>query len=218
MQNNDISNLHIDAEPPINSDGESGDIQVSQDKATLNICSMTTEFNFSQTELLDKVAELNNAITSGHQDAVKQFIEGNEENLVRVAVTTASHMGESPTSCACTLGLINVLEVLSTHSLLFNVADKEGFYPIHRATYNGHIAVVKFLADQFGKSGLDKETRSGFSALHIAASIGNADIVKLLVKEVTDVDQKCKEGWTALHIGAQGGYLQVSQIFVPNLL
>ena len=183
--------------------------QSELDEATLKTSLISTELNFSENELLDKVDELNCAITSGHLGVVKLFIETNEDSVVRTAVTTASHHGESPITCACTLGLISVLEVFAHYDLLFNVPDKEGFYPIHRATYNGHVAVVRYLIGHFGKDGLDKETNSGFSALHIAASVGNGEIVKLLVEQVNNIDQKCNEGWTALHIGAQGGYLQV---------
>jgi len=52
--------------------------------------------------------------------------------------------------------------------------------------------------------------------LHIAARLGNADIVTLLLKDGANVDAVTKDGATPLHIATKDGHDEVASILIEN--
>jgi len=90
--------------------------------------------------------------------------------------------------------------------------------PLHAASYNGHLALVRLLVEQYGAD-TAAQTADGWTALHCAASNGYLPVVRYLLE---DCPRPCattaesKEGWTALHCAAAHGFLPVVKYLIEK--
>lgn len=68
------------------------------------------------------------------------------------------------------------------------------------------------------KNGLAVDVRGpeGKSILHVAAFLGDLDLVKELINKNADVTAKAKYGYTVLHSAAEGGVLEVVKYLVEE--
>lgn len=63
---------------------------------------------------------------------------------------------------------------------------------------------------------VDVMDRNQLTPLMLAATKGNADVVKYLVRVGADVTLKGEDGMTALHMAAKSGHLKVCQIILTE--
>ena len=77
------------------------------------------------------------------------------------------------------------------------------------AVENGHCDVVTAILSKKGARLNVKETTFGMTALHVAASKGNKEIVELLLTRGADIEAKEDTGRTALHTAAFRGYMEI---------
>ena len=117
---------------------------------------------------------------------------------------------------------------------LLEYFDATGDTPLHKAAITGHSAIVKSILDLGSSSrlrGLDLETRtryrgdpmtkpvrsSGVTALHLAASAGHVDVVKILVENGARIEIKATNSdWTPLRCAARGGHEEVVRYLLKN--
>ena len=79
----------------------------------------------------------------------------------------------------CYSGKIELVQdQLNLNPNLLTTADKDGRLPIHHAVSGSQIRIVSFLIGL--KTPLDVADESDWTLTHIAASIGNLEILKLL--------------------------------------
>ncbi|KAM5575594.1 hypothetical protein ABKV19_014512, partial [Rosa sericea] len=81
---------------------------------------------------------------------------------------------------------------------------------------------AKYMVEQYEKTRttiLDVQNAQGSTALHIAVSEGNLDIVRELVPLMTEEDLEIKdvEGFTALHNAVEKGYIDIVKELVPMM-
>ena len=62
------------------------------------------------------------------------------------------------------------------------------------------------------KSDLDAKNTAGETALHVAASQGRTDLVKVLLEKGAAIDPVTSKNWTALHVAAANGHLEVVKV------
>ncbi|KAF7255373.1 hypothetical protein EG68_08995 [Paragonimus skrjabini miyazakii] len=93
------------------------------------------------------------------------------------------------------------------------LADDEGRCPLHVATWQGHISMVKLLL-QAGTP-VDIRDREGRTPLQLSAWQGHAAICHLLLHEGNArVDAVCSQGATSLCIAAQEGHHDVCAVLL----
>lgn len=65
-----------------------------------------------------------------------------------------------------------------------------------------------------GDEGLQQTDRHGQTPLNVAARLGHAEVVKVLLAAGADVDHADCDGWTALRAAAWGGHTQVVELLL----
>ncbi|KJE89149.1 fetal globin inducing factor [Capsaspora owczarzaki ATCC 30864] len=83
-------------------------------------------------------------------------------------------------------------------------ADTDGYTPIHRASYNGHIKTIELLLAH--KADPTALTNDGWLPLHCAAKWGFAGVVQMLLNlGAGSVNATTHGGQTPLHLAAASG-------------
>jgi ankyrin repeat protein len=95
-----------------------------------------------------------------------------------------------------------------------DVTNNRGRTPLHLATNNHHVEIVKILLDGGADPRLAND--GGWTALHIAAERGYEDIVDLLLGRGVDINAETKLGKTPLHWAACNGHLGVTKLLLRN--
>ena len=83
--------------------------------------------------------------------------------------------------------------------------EKEWFL----ASSTGRIELLKNLLEEHPKLSKNRDFVLGYTALHWAAKLGRADIVRLIIRSGVDVHCKSHGGYTPLHVAAMSGKDQV---------
>lgn len=103
---------------------------------------------------------------------------------------------------AAQVGDLQVVDTIlrSIDSEILNFKDQDGYTPLHRATYNGHIEVMKRLMS----AGADviSETNDGWHPLHCACRWNQTEAASLLLQNGGDINAQTKGGQTPLHLAA----------------
>ncbi len=72
-----------------------------------------------------------------------------------------------------------------------NSADKEGWSPLHLASWQGHLQAVTMLLE--AQADVDASTLAGITPLHVAHSCDQTDVVKVLLGYTSDKDAAVTE-------------------------
>ncbi|PPE01924.1 hypothetical protein GOBAR_DD01064 [Gossypium barbadense] len=87
---------------------------------------------------------------------------------------------------------------------------------LHVAVSSAHPEVVKLLsaaADESVVNGIDEE---GWAPIHSAASIGNLEIMEILLSKGANVNVKNDGGRIALHYAASKGWLKIAELLISH--
>lgn len=129
------------------------------------------------------------------------------------------------------------------HTLFLLLADSDGNVPLWEAILGGHESVTKLLVEngatlqcgdvgQFACTAVEQNslnllkdimchggditlpnTNVGTTALHVAVSEDNAEIVKFLLDHGANIDKPDKYGWTPRALADQQGHVEIKAIF-----
>ena len=91
--------------------------------------------------------------------------------------------------------------------------DYDSNAPLHQASLNGHVEVLRVLLD----AGADKEATNAWGSrpLHMAAGEGHLEALRLLLKARADMAAESEHG-QALHAAAFGGHVDVVRLLVES--
>ncbi|CAJ1944412.1 unnamed protein product [Sphenostylis stenocarpa] len=167
------------------------------------------------------------------QQLLKQGMNANESDINR---RTALHIAASQ-------GEENCVKLLLDHGANPNITDLDGNVALWEAIVGGHESVSKVLAEnganmQCGDVGqfacaaaeqnrlnLLKEIRryggditlpsinGGTTALHVAVSEGNVDIVKYLLDHGASINRPDRHGWTPRDLADQQAHAEIKAMF-----
>ncbi|KAH7947100.1 hypothetical protein HPB52_007531 [Rhipicephalus sanguineus] len=137
------------------------------------------------------------AIAEGKEGVLSQYLEDLSDPIRRVKVNDRDkNTGATLLHQAVKMKNNAILDMLLTYGADPNVKDKMGFTPLHY--------VAKFVRPEKRRV-TDKQGRT---ALHNAATLGDAEVVRLLLSHGANIHAVDKKGLTPLHIAAKEGSLQ----------
>ncbi|KAG5522437.1 hypothetical protein RHGRI_034574 [Rhododendron griersonianum] len=113
----------------------------------------------------------------------------------------------------------SIFEALSHQQLLksLSLRNEDRRSLLHVAASSSRSAVVKILsAADPSVSGINSPDEEGWVPLHSVASIGNVEIVEILLSRGADVNLKNDGGRTALHYAASKGWLKIAEILLSH--
>ncbi|XP_067913221.1 protein phosphatase 1 regulatory subunit 12A-like isoform X3 [Heterodontus francisci] len=196
--------------------------------------------------LLDRGADINYAnvdgLTALHQACIDENLEMVKFLVEHCADTNQpDNEGWTPLHAVASCGYINIAEYLINNGANVAAVNSEGEIPSDLAEES---AMKDLLQDEISKQGIDVEaarkeeehrmlqdarqwlnsgkiedvrnTKSGGTALHVAAAKGYLEVLKLLIQAGYDVNIKDNDGWTPLHAAAHWCKEEACRILVEN--
>ncbi|XP_062409202.1 ankyrin repeat domain-containing protein 49 [Sardina pilchardus] len=96
--------------------------------------------------------------------------------------------------------LATVQRMLASDSSLIGCCDSDGYTPLHRAAYGGHVGVACALID--AGAGLEARTADDWTPLHCACRWDNVAVASCLLRCGASVNSQSRGGLTPLHLAA----------------
>ncbi|PRP84717.1 ankyrin repeat protein [Planoprotostelium fungivorum] len=124
--------------------------------------------------------------------------------------------GQTALGLAATINDQQAVETLSDyHKTDMNIADKQGYTPLHRAT-QGDFEEISLLLIGHAKANLTLTTEEGRTALHYAVATNNMNTVSALLSKNVNVNAQDKEGRSAVFIAVSSGSLPLTKLLIEK--
>ncbi|XP_025067162.1 protein phosphatase 1 regulatory subunit 12B isoform X5 [Alligator sinensis] len=169
-------------------------------------------------------------------DMVKFLVENGAD------VNQQDNEGWTPLHAVASCGYLNIAEYLISHGANVAAVNSEGEVPSDIAE---EAAMKDLLLEQVKKQGLDldlarkeeeqqmlqdarqwlnsgkikvvKQSRTGATALHVAAAKGYSEVMRLLIQAGFNLNVQDNDGWTPLHAAAHWGIKEACSILAEAL-
>ncbi|KAM9315047.1 ankyrin repeat domain-containing protein 49 isoform 2-T2 [Pholidichthys leucotaenia] len=93
-----------------------------------------------------------------------------------------------------------VHSLLTANPLLVHCFDEDGYTPLHRAAYSGHIEIISALLACGSK--VDPRTIDGWTPLHSACRWSRVTVASYLLQHGAELNAQTNGGLTPLHLAA----------------
>ncbi|XP_062969911.1 protein phosphatase 1 regulatory subunit 12B isoform X6 [Cynocephalus volans] len=185
---------------------------------------------------VDGLTALHQACIDENLDMVKFLVEN------RANVNQQDNEGWTPLHAAASCGYLNIAEYFINHGASVGIVNSEGEVPSDLAE---EPAMKDLLLEQVKKQGVDleqsrkeeeqqmlqdarqwlnsgkiedvRQTRSGATALHVAAAKGYSEVLRLLIQAGYELNVQDHDGWTPLHAAAHWGVKEACSILAEAL-
>ncbi|GLT27956.1 hypothetical protein SLA2020_029190 [Shorea laevis] len=94
--------------------------------------------------------------------------------------------------------------------------NDDGRSLFHVAVSSARPEVVKLLSEVADESVVNSADEEGWAPIHSAASIGNVEIMEILLSKGADINLKNNGGRTALHYAASKGWLKIAELLISH--
>ncbi|XP_026874333.2 protein phosphatase 1 regulatory subunit 12A isoform X7 [Electrophorus electricus] len=185
---------------------------------------------------VDGLTALHQACIDDNVDMVTFLVEHG------ACINQPDNEGWIPLHAAASCGYMDIAEYLISQGANVGVVNSEGETPLDIAEEE---AMEELLQNEINRQGVDIEaarkeeervmlrdarqwlnsgqitdvrhTKSGGTAMHVAAAKGYTEVLKLLIQAGYDVNIKDYDGWTPLHAAAHWGKEEACRILVDHM-
>ena len=155
-----------------------------------------------------------------HDAAANGDVAGVQHLLTSDAklVNARAANGATPLLWACIRGQLEVARLLVAKGADVNLAQGDGWTPLHAAVCDGndatHVALTRLLLEH----GANREARNGlgWTPLHAAALKGNTATMGILLEQKAEASAKDNTGATPLHIAAEQGRIEAVTLLLDK--
>ncbi|XP_053195226.1 ankyrin repeat domain-containing protein 49 [Scomber japonicus] len=164
--------------------------------------------DFNQLELLNThghliprgASSLWNGSKDEEEDMEEEEAEHSEEWYLEKEETLSDKPAELLLWAAENNRLSTVHQVLTADPLLVHCCDEDGYTPLHRAAYSGHVDVVSALLAAGSK--VNPRTIDGWTPLHSACRWSRITVASFLLQHGAELNAQTNGGLTPLHLAA----------------
>lgn len=96
--------------------------------------------------------------------------------------------------------LSTVHRLITADPLLVHCCDADGYTPLHRAAYSGHVDVISALLNAGSK--VNPRTVDGWTPLHSACRWSHVAVASFLLQHGAELNAQTNGGLTPLHLAA----------------
>ena len=132
---------------------------------------------------------------------------------LRADPNQANAVGRTALLVACKADAANIVGLLLNGGASAVKADNDKNTPLVTASHNGNVAIVSALLRAGAPVG-QRSGKHGCTALFAACQLGNAELVKMLIREKAVVDQSATGGDTPLQVASELGHADVVAILI----
>ena len=125
--------------------------------------------------------------------------------------------GSTPLHVACSLGNVELVELLVSHGAELSRKDAQGRTPLHVCAATGQQPCLAFLLDHGADEVMEERDQHGNTALHHAAQRGNLAAVKLLLETAADVNVRNDVGQTPYNTASLNGHQQIGLLLLKYI-
>ncbi|XP_055838337.1 ankyrin-3-like [Episyrphus balteatus] len=172
--------------------------------------------------LLDHAADINARNESGLSPLLIA-IQEKQETIVdillkRGAILNTCSKGISPLHHAVEMRLCNITEKLLQFGAYVdskaNLYHKKEYTPLHCATENGDLEIVKVLLKK--GANVNFKTADGLTSLHLACKTGNVEIIDLLLSSNADINAREHNKLTPLYIAVENSRREAAKLLMDH--
>jgi uncharacterized protein len=120
--------------------------------------------------------------------------------------------GFTPLGLACYFAHENIVKFLVEKGADVNIQSKNGYniFPIHSAALANNLNIVQILLSAGAYPNVCQKT--GLTALHTAAQLGNIELIISLLEQGADITLKTDEGKIPADLAAEKGFHEIADI------
>ncbi|CAB3397408.1 unnamed protein product [Caenorhabditis bovis] len=152
---------------------------------------------------------LHYAAEQGYPEIVKYLLQNGSRNSTRdkFGVTPAHYAAQFSTEC---------LNIILTMSNISEVKDNEDRSCLMWAVCAGNVDAIHYLIQRKDAPDRRAVDKNGYTALHLAAMVGNEKICKILINQGWNISERDNQNNTALHLAAGRGHTDVLRCLVTS--
>jgi ankyrin repeat protein len=216
----------------------------AKERTPLHFCSIFGNATIAKTLLHNKKAivdaaesvenktALHFAAAYGHLDMIKLLIDHDAER----SETCNGNLKPLHLACGCDTDNVEAVKVLLDKDAgpQLKALTEDNKTPLHIAAAHGNIRIVKTLLGPPLFPNVNAQSQGGWTALHLACGRRGAnlspsdptsadtpeqnytDVVQVLLKEGSQVNQKSQTSRTALHIAAEFGHVDIVKLLLAQ--
>ena len=128
-------------------------------------------------------------------------------------VNLVDRNGCSPLHVACYIGALASVKSLVSAGARLDVLDERGHSVLHKACFSGNERVLQFLL-QTRKVELEAVDKSKRTCLHVAALLGKAKALTVLLEAGLKISLPDANNCTALHLAVTSNQVQTVQVLL----